>query len=75
VDEEDVPDLSGAEVYVEAAERTITGGGRWYVLPGDRVIYRRPNGQFELNPVIGSADTLRSSATWKRLPSDDAGTV
>ena len=59
------PDLAAAEVYVEAAERPVAGG-TWYVLPDDRVIYQRPNGAFELKPVI-TADALRSQSTWKKV--------
>lgn len=70
--QEDVPDLTGAEVYAEAGDRPVAGG-RWHVLPdrgdgtGDRVIYQRPDGRFELKAVV-NAETLRSSPTWRRLP-------
>jgi len=36
-----IPDLTGAAVYVEAAERPIAGGP-WCVFLDDRDIYRRP---------------------------------
>lgn len=60
-----VPGLTGAEQYEEARDRPVAGG-RWYILPGDRVIYQRPNGQFELRPVINAA-SLRGSPTWRRV--------
>lgn len=62
-----VPDLAGAEQYVEAGGRHVAGG-RWFILQGsNRVIYQRSNGQFELRPVVDAA-SLRSSPTWRRLP-------
>ena len=65
------PDTTGATVYVEAGDRPIAGG-RWYVLPAgedgsERVIYERPTGEFA-DPAVVSADTLRTSPTWRPLP-------
>jgi hypothetical protein len=62
--EQSPPDLAGAVVYVEAGDRSVAGG-RWYVLPDDRVIYERPNGDY-VNPAVINAATLRSSPTWRR---------
>lgn len=58
------PDLTGAVVYVETADRPVAGGS-WYVLPGDRVIYRRPSGEY-VEPAMVDAATLRSSSTWRQ---------
>ena len=67
----DEPDLTGAERYVETADRPIAGG-TWFVLPGDRVIYQRPNGEFVHTPVV-AAHTLRTSPTWRRATDEDEG--
>jgi len=67
----DEPDLTGAERYVESADRPIAGG-TWFVLPGDRVIYQRPNGEFVHTPVV-AAHTLRTSPTWRRATDENEG--
>jgi hypothetical protein len=64
------PDLTGAEIYVEASDRPIAGG-RWYVLPDDTVAYQPPDGP--LRPASTPAATLRSDTTgWKRLPAEES---
>lgn len=71
MDEADTPDLTGAEVYVETAERPVAGG-RWYVWPNThKVIYQRPTGNFESKSMV-AAHTLRSSASWTRVDPDTA---
>lgn len=67
-----VPDLAGAEVFVEVRKPPVAGG-RWYVQPdattgADHVTYQRPNGEYGKSLI--AADTLRSSPTWQRVDSD-----
>lgn len=67
----DLPDLTGAEIYIETQDPPIAGG-RWYVLPDDTVLYQRPDGGF--NPtVVLTASTLRSSPSWRRADVVPAG--
>lgn len=66
MDHADVPDLTEAEIYVEAG-RPIAGG-RWHILPDDTVIHERPTGAFE--PSIIAAHTLRSRPTWTPAPTE-----
>lgn len=58
------PDLTGAVVFVETADRPVAGG-LWFVLPDDRVIYQRPGGEY-VEPAMINAETLRSSPTWRQ---------
>jgi hypothetical protein len=53
-------------VYVETADPPIAGG-RWFVLPGEKVIYQRPNGEHEHKAMV-TAHTLTSSPSWKIDP-------
>jgi phage repressor protein C with HTH and peptisase S24 domain len=73
----ELPDLTGAEVYVEVGQPPVAGG-RWYVILSpagehgqDRVVYQRPTGEFVPNPVV-PAHQLRDSSTWRPLDPDTA---
>lgn len=52
-------------MYVEAADPPIAGG-RWEILTKDVVRYVRPGGEV-VQPAIVSADTLRTSSTWRQV--------
>ena len=52
-----------AEVFVEAARPE--GGGRWLVHADDTVLFEPHQGP--RRPALIPANTLRTSATWKRV--------
>lgn len=56
---------AGAEEYQETADPPVTGG-RWFILAGDEVLYRRPNGEYVRHTVVKAVD-LRSSPSWTRV--------
>ncbi len=69
MEQDGIPDLTGAEVFVEAAKDPIAGG-RWYILASNgEVVYQRPSGEYDRNPVVKTHD-LRSSPTWRLVDAE-----
>jgi hypothetical protein len=61
----DLPDLTGAEIYVETQDPPVAGG-RWYVLASDAVLYQRSDGGFNPTAIV-PAHTLRTSSSWRAI--------
>jgi hypothetical protein len=61
----DLPDLTGAEIYVETQDPPVAGG-RWYVLPNNTVLYQRSDGGFNPTAIV-LAHTLRTSSSWRAI--------
>lgn len=61
----DLPDLTGAEIYVETQDPPVAGG-RWYVLAHDTVLYQRSDGGFNATAIV-PAHTLRTNSSWRAI--------
>ena len=61
----DLPDLTGAEIYIETQDPPIAGG-RWYVLADNTVLYQRSDGEFNPTAIV-AAQTLRTNSSWRSV--------